>query len=173
MSTSTFLPPIVIHSTPMVEQDLALHVYTTVFVPDFIDSVPDYQGNPLSVKMKPFRNGYCATFWHMITEGPDENNRIILPDRCYKLPWVKAVISNCTDPSVVIWENTRGKNTRICLWYNRSDGILKPDSYLVVLEKRIESSGRVVYLPWTAYPVDRAHTARKLEKEYQNYIKSI
>ena len=55
---------------------------------------------------------------------------------------------------MLAWENVRRSDRRVCLWVPAAD-------YLVVLAKRSAYT-----LLWTAYPVDREHTRRKLRAEY-------
>ncbi len=56
--------------------------------------------------------------------------------------------------AIKVWENRRRREKRICLWFEQ-------ESYLVVLADRGD-----YILPWTAYPVERPHSQRKLQKEY-------
>lgn len=127
------------------------------FRQDFIDSKPVFQGRKLGLKRYPLSHGKEATFWHMISEGKNEDDR--LPDfrRCERIRWPKPVIEHENDTSIKVWRNQRGREERICLW-------LVPEDYLVVLADRGE-----YILPWTAYLVEKPHQQRKLQKEYEEY----
>jgi len=127
------------------------------FRQDFIDSKPVFQGRRLGLKQHPLSHGKEATFWHMISEGSNEEDR--LPDfrRCERIRWPKPVIEHDHDPVIKVWRNQRRGEDRICLW-------LVPENYLVVLADRGE-----YILPWTAYLVEQPHQQRKLQKEYDAY----
>ncbi len=61
------------------------------FRQDFIDSKPVFQGQRLGLKRYPLSHGKEATFWHIISEGKNEDDR--LPDfrRCERIRWPKQV----------------------------------------------------------------------------------
>ena len=74
---------------------------------------------------------------------------------------VKMAILKSSDPLVLkVWENKRKHEKRICIWFEDVE-------YLVVLAIR-----KGYILLWTAYPVTRLHRKRKLQKEYEAYIKA-
>jgi hypothetical protein len=102
-------------------------------------------------------HGKEATFWHIISEGQDEENRI--PDfrRCERIRWPKPIIECEADPAIKFWRNRRGREERVCLW-------LVQENYLVILADRGD-----YILPWTAYLVEQPHRQRKLQKEYEEY----
>jgi hypothetical protein len=104
--------------------------------------------------------GKAATFWHLISEGKAEDER--LPDlrRCERIRWPRPIIEHADTPIVKVWENKRKRDQRICVWFEEEE-------YLVVLARR---KGYVVL--WTAYLVTRPHTRRKLQREYKAYIKA-
>jgi hypothetical protein len=129
------------------------------FVVDFVQSKPCFRKHQLSLKRHPLSEGREATFWHMIAEGRDESNRTLDSDRCERISWVRAVIENANDPRVLVWENTRGKERRICLW-------LEEQEYVVILADR-----RGYLLPWTAYTVTQPHRKRKFRKEYEQWVR--
>ncbi len=130
------------------------------FAEDFVHSKPCFRGQQLSLKRHPLSKGREATFWHMISEGSDESNRTLDSDRCERIAWARAVIENANDPRVLVWENKRGKERRICLW-------LEECEFVVILAAR-----RGYLLPWTAYTVTQAHRTRKFRKEYEQWMRS-
>jgi hypothetical protein len=109
------------------------------------------------LKRHPVIQNKEATFWHLLSEGMIEENR--LPDlrRCERIRWPRPIIEHEKDSRIKMWENKRGQEIRICLW-------LEDREYLVVLAKR---TGYI--LLWTAYPVIENHRKRKLQREYDNY----
>lgn len=138
--------------------DKYLNVIYQIFVNDFIKTKPKFQNQNLQLKRHPLFQDKEATFWHFITEGKSEEQR--LPDmrRCERIGWPRPIIENSNDESIKIWENTRKKETRICLCYGNWE-------YLVVLSKR-----KNYILPWTAYPITRSHAKNKIIREYNKYI---
>jgi hypothetical protein len=134
----------------------ALYAY---FRADFVDSVPTYPGRRWAMKRHPVYRGKEATFWHIISEGPQEATR--LPDlrRCERIRWPRSVIDACRTGRICLWEQKRGAETRIAI----ATGDF---GYLVVLADR----GSYVLL-WTAFVVDREHQRRKLEREYTQWNK--
>src|SRR3954470_4913744 len=129
------------------------------FCKDFVQSCPAFRNQAVRLKRHPVIEGKEATFWHFVTEGSNEADR--MPDlrRCERIRWPRAIIERSDDPSLKVWENERHGDRRICLWLEREE-------YLVVLADR----GTFV-LPWTAYLVTEAHRKRKLQNEYEDYLR--
>jgi hypothetical protein len=136
-----------------------LNAIYTIFRKDFVISRPIFRGNRLGCKRYPLYDGKEATFWHVIQEGKDEDKRVPDLRRCERVPWIRPVIEHEQEPVIKVWENTRGYEIRICLW-------LEDFEYLVVLAKR---EGYIIL--WTAYPVTESHRKRKLQNEYEVFIK--
>jgi len=135
----------------------ALYVY---FKQDFMDSAPIFEGKSLALKRYPLNQGKEATFWHIISAGKAEQDR--LPDlrRCERIRWPCPIIEHSPEPVIKIWENQRKGEMRVCLWLERQE-------YLVILARR-----KTYTLFWTAYPVTQPHAKRKLQKEYEAYSKA-
>lgn len=53
------------------------------------------------------------------------------------------------------------------MYFDMLKTILEQESYLVIIERR-----DTYVLLWTAYPVNRGHTYRKLMKEFEAYKKA-
>ena len=159
MSTPDWLPYLVYMEDYDGNWKSYLEAIYAFFKKDFVESKPCFQGRRLSLKRYPLSQGKEATFWHMISEGNDEENRT--PDfrRCERIRWPRPIIENDQDKAVKWWRNKRGREKRICLW-------LEDEEYLVVLADRSK-----YILPWTAYMVTRPHQKRKLEKEYKRFWK--
>jgi len=128
------------------------------FERDFINTHPCLRGVRVSFRRHPMDQGKVATFWHLISEGQQESQR--LPDlrRCERIRWPRAIIEHAEDPSIKVWENERSGDERICLW-------LEGREYLVVLSK-----GNGYRLLLTAYVTEWQHTKRKLQREYEAYV---
>ena len=131
-----------------------------IFKNEFVLRRPSFRGIRLGLKKHPMYNNKEATFWHMTSQGENEQNR--LPDlrRLERIKWPSFMIDNSEHPYLKIWENTRRNKTNIL--------ILHPDeNYVVVLRK-----GSDYLLPWTAYLIEHEFRKRKFLKEYEEYIKS-
>jgi hypothetical protein len=129
------------------------------FKTDFVDDKPMFQGRLLRLKRFPLTDGKESTFWHMISEGKEEENRTPDLRRCERIKWPRPVIEHDADDIIKIWWNERGNEKRICLW-------MECENYLIVLSDRTD-----YILLWTAYLVDRPHQQKKLRKEYESYWK--
>ena len=155
-----WLPPIVPFSDYEGNWERYLDALYSYFKQDFVDNIPLFKGRRLGLKKHPLAQGKEATFWHFISEGDQENNR--LPDlrRCERIRWPKPIIENSEDVVIKLWENKRKNEKRILLW-------LENREYLVVLAER-----KGYLLPWTAYLVTEEHRKRKLQKEYEGFKKA-
>lgn len=159
-NTPKWLPPLVSISNYDGDWKLYLEALYNYFKQDFIDSKPFFKGRRLGLKKHPVERGKEATFWHFISEGSHEDER--MPDfrRCERVRWPRPIIENAEATIIKIWENSRRNEKRILLW-------LEEQEYLVVLVERKD-----YLLPWTAYLVLEEHRKRKLRKEYEAYKKA-
>lgn len=155
-----WLPPLVLFEICSGNWEKYLELLYAYFKKDFIESKPTFRGTKLGLKRDPITQGKEATFWHFISEGDEETDRV--PDfrRCERIRWPRPIIENGVEPSVKIWENERKGDRRICLW-------LEQQEYLVILSKR-----KNYILPWTAYMVTKEHHKHKLQKEYDAFKKA-
>lgn len=136
-----------------------LEVIYQIFCTDFVMSKPMFEGKRLGLKRHPVIHGKEATFWHMISEGYEEAER--LPDlrRCERIRWPRPIIENTADNTLKVWREPNGSGHRVLIWFAAAE-------YLVVLDER-----KNYILPWTAYPVEREHQRRKLEQRWKRYRK--
>lgn len=133
------------------------------FLDDFVRSKPTWPGKRFNLKRHPEYDGKSATFWHIISEGPIEDER--MPDlrRCEQIAWPRAIITAFPNRKpregdrMVWWKNQRKGESRILL-------ALTDFSYLVVMADR----GSYIML-WTAYPVEKEHQRRKLRRDFEDY----
>lgn len=116
------------------------------------------KGKRFALKRHPMIKGKEATFWHIISEGEVESER--LPDlrRCERIRWPRSIIMAINSELVKSWRNQRRDEERIVI-------ALKDFSYVVILADR----GDYVLL-WTAYPVEHMHRRQKLCQEYEEYV---
>ncbi|MBN1579458.1 MAG: hypothetical protein JXA89_02055 [Anaerolineae bacterium] len=155
-----WLPPLVLLNNYDGDWDRYVEAIYDYFEQDFVNETPYFQENKVVIKRHPYYQGKEATFWHLISEGRIEDDR--LPDlrRCERIRWPRPFIEHNNDRVIKVWKNKRGTQTRVCLWFEDQD-------YMVVLAER---KGYVIL--WTAYPVTRSHRKRKLRQEYEAYIKA-
>lgn len=123
------------------------------------DKTFTFQGQEIGYKRHPEFKDKPATFWHIISEGKDEPNRMPNLRRYERIKWPFHLITHCANacPELLIWENTRKSHTNVLIFCPRLD-------YLVVLTKR---NGYL--LLWTAYPITYKNQRNKLMKEYREY----
>lgn len=158
MATDDWLPPLMEFNDYGGDWDRYLAAIHAVFERDFIRSKPSFRGRVLGLKRHPEFDGKSATFWHFISEGSVEEERI--PDfrRCERIAWPRPVIENEADPEVLVWSEPRGsKDDRIHIY-------LPVERYLVVLADR----GTYI-LPWTAYFIERNSQHEKYLKRHARY----
>jgi len=131
---------------------------------DFIHNKFQFKSKTVNTRRLPYTDGKDRTFWHIIQEGKNEDDRI--PDfrRCERIRWPKPIILNYKDSQIKLWNyqkrKIKGTKTRTYIWFN--------NEFLVILEPR---SKYVLFI--TAYPTNRSHSIRKLEKEFQEAKKRM
>ncbi len=154
-----WLPPLVLLSDCAGDWPQYLAKLYTFFKRDFVESTPSFQGRRIGLKRLPFVQSKEATFWHLISEGSEEDDRLPEMRRCERVRWPRPIIERDPNTEIKVWRNRRHGETRICLWVEDAE-------YLVVLAERREH-----ILLWTAYPVKEPHRKRKLRKEYEEAVK--
>ncbi len=112
----------------------------------FLDSIVGkltFLGLPVSCRYFQPIGDMHRSFWHLITENPEnsqnDEDRLVDYQRCERIKWIPHIINNCNDSNVACWENKRGGNTNTVLW-------LQQEKYMVILSKR-----NGYYLLTTAY----------------------
>jgi len=128
-----------------------------IFEQDFKMDQPTYSGRAVWF-FPEMEDGKEKIFWHL-TQKEDQATRVRLPDcrRSERLPWVRPMINNATDPAITTWDypEARGKvNTYI--W-------LKNWDFLVLLKKYPDGRRRLL----TSYYIEYSNYRRKLEKKYE------
>ncbi len=131
------------------------------FKVDFIDSKPKFGGRIVQLKRYPLFQGKEVTFWHITSEGKEEDKRIPEIGRCEKIRWPRPLIEHCDNQEIRCWPNKHGGEKRIVLWLYDYD-------YVVVLADR-----KKYVLLWTAYNISYEHTRRKLLEEYEECQKRL
>ena len=119
-----------------------------------------FRGLPVNTQYRPASKGKGFGFWHIISEGAVEDDR--LPDikRCARIRWIAWLISNAeTNPLISWWENQRGSSTHVVIWIESED-------FAVILAKRND-----YYLLKSAYWVKSGRKQDFLQ-EREAYLKA-
>lgn len=131
-----------------------------IFYRDFIiPPYPQFRGNHVCIGRQMI-DGKERTFWHVISTGNVEQQRIPDLRRCERIGWIRPIIEHEGDPAVLSWPNQRKGAPRQVLWVQQVD-------FVVILNKRPNC-----WWLWTAFITDREHTRKKFIKEYNNWLKS-
>jgi hypothetical protein len=157
-----WLPPLILLNDYKGNWNLYLDILYQYFINDFVKSSPNFESKRINIKRHPIEKNKEATFWHLISKGEEEADR--LPDmrRCERIRWPRPMIDNQLDNAKIrIWKNKRRRGeTRIVI-------AVEDFSYVVILAER-----RNYCVLWTAYCVEFKSMRKKLEKEYENYKNS-
>lgn len=155
-SLPIWLPELVLFEDYQGNWERYLETIYVLFCDDFVRSKAVFKGRRLGLKRHPVIQGKEATFWHMVSEGSVEGDR--LPDlrRCERIRWPKPVIEHDNAPEIKIWSEKKKGNKRIHIWF-------EAEGYLVVLDDRKD-----FILPWTAFYVKYDHQRRKYNKRWNS-----
>src|SRR5579872_5993373 len=124
---------------------------------DFIRSKPTiFNPKRWSMKRHPIERGKEATFWHAISDGENEADRIPDMRRCERLCWIRPMIDAYGTERVCCWKTER---------HGRSRPIIAlPDfSFLVILQEAPEH-----VMLWTAFYVPGTRRRLKYEQDWKN-----
>jgi len=155
------LPPLVLLPDHDGDWDKYIEAVYRWFEIDFVEHVPEFRSARVSYRRYPMDQGKEAVFWHLISEGNEESDRLPSLRRCERIRWPRPIIEAPDCDDLKVWENVRRGKRSVCLWHCHED-------YLVVLGVRND-----YYLLLTAYPIDQPHTRRKLQREYEDYKANV
>jgi hypothetical protein len=129
----------------------------SIFSSDFIKNRVLYKNKVVSIRKYPITDGKEQAFWHLISDGGVEDERVVDIERCKRIRWPKPVIETTDLSDYWVWENQRGSEKRILLYIHE-------ERYLVVLGVR-----NGYFLLCTAYFVEQNHRHIKLYNEYSAF----
>jgi hypothetical protein len=132
-----------------------------IFRRDFIYSQPLFQGRPCYCDVRPDSDGRECGFWHIVTTGRIETERVPDLRRCERIAWPRAIIDAADTSLVRVWPSERrraGKGTEMRLNLAPADF-----SYLVVLRPT-----KRAFLLLTAFFLEHEHQRRRKKLEYQS-----
>lgn len=148
------LPPDIFPYTG--DWDTYLDELHTIFIETLSNRKVLFSGLPVSLRKNPTYKDKSFTFWHLISEGEKEEERIPDIRRCERLAWIHWIIENAaTSDDIFCWENKRGTHNHIVIWFDK-------ENYVVILEKR-----KSYFLLKTAY-FTKPHRASTFRKERDN-----
>lgn len=140
--------------------DLYIEEIYKRFKTDFIESKPTYKSQQVNVRKHPYHKEKEGCFWHLISEGNIEEDR--LPDlrRCERISWIRPIIENYNSNNICCWISNKSERKRVLI-------ALDDFSYLVVLEPRPSFT-----LLITAYYLEKSHSVKKKKQEFENWKKA-
>lgn len=97
-----------------------------------------FQKDKLGLKKLPLRDGKEVTFYHIVSEGENENNRNLDLNRCARIKWSKAIIES-NYVGLRVWKNKRKHKKNIIIWLTKAD-------YVIIIRKNSNEK-----FLWTAY----------------------
>lgn len=131
-----------------------------VYLETIIQSGLTFRNLPVRAKYAPPTKSKGYTFWHLISEGEREEERVPDPRRCECIRWVAWFIRNAmSHKDLSWWENKRGSNTHIVIWHEKED-------FAVVLAQR-----NGYFLLKTAYRV-KQYRRKDFEREREEFRRS-
>jgi hypothetical protein len=131
------------------------HIYE-IYVESLVRRTVSFQNKVVKCQYRPSTKNKHFGFWHLISEGRDEAERIPDLRRCERIRWVAWLIEHAAADGVRWWKNRRGRAVRIVIW-------LESEAFAVVLEER-----EGYCLLKTAYWVKRFR-AEDFRREHQAY----
>lgn len=151
------LPPLEIFSGDWQSYENELY---EIFLDTVVRAGIAFQGLPVKSQFRPETQGKGFSFWHLISEGENEDERT--PDfrRCERIRWISWLINNVDSVEEISWwENRRGSNTHVVLW-------VEVERFAIVLAKR-----NGYYLIKTAYMV-KSNREKSFRKERERFWRS-
>lgn len=160
-SLPAWLKPIVRLEDFNGEVDIYLGHIFSLFEQDFINSQVFFRGKKV-IYDKTDDNGRPSAFVHITTEeNRNTTEREICLRRCERISWIRAIIENCEEPQVLVWEKEQATSKRRAI---RTYLFLEQEDFLVILQE-IKHGHYMV----TAIYVDSPHQKRKHLKEHKEF----
>lgn len=114
---------------PLGDYDGDWNVYCEALYGFYIDNISDAKlqvdSLPIWCRRHPPSQGKDFCFWHLVQEGPVEEDRVPDLNRCERLPWVPCIISGGRhEPDVRWWRNARHGKRNLLLWAWQDDHVV-------------------------------------------------
>mgnify|MGYP002682383615 CR=1 FL=1 len=104
MPLPNWLPPLVLLEESNGDWNNYLTILYEIFKTDFIDTQCNYRGIKIAIKKHPQIDDKEATFWHLISEGENEETRTPDIRRCERIRWPKSVIEKVPDEKIKVYD---------------------------------------------------------------------
>jgi hypothetical protein len=158
MSSPLSLPSLVLMSEYTNDWSLYVRALYGHFSRDFYGEPRlSFQGRPVFCARDPVYDGKDAGFWHIISEGKIEADRIPDLRRCERICWPAAILACYPQPELKGWRQPNRGESRLAV-------SLGDFSYVVILTERSARSGPF-YRLITAFHVEQEHRRNKLARE--------
>ncbi|ECK2142810.1 oxidoreductase [Salmonella enterica subsp. enterica serovar Enteritidis] len=122
------------------------------FKQDILLSNIRFKGLPVRPRYTPEYDGKEFGFWHVTSEGKEENERTPDLERCKRIRWIAHMINNYNHAEISCWSERRDSTEEWVIWNEYED-------YVVVLSAR-----RDYWLLKTAYLVTYNSKKRSLQQ---------
>lgn len=132
------------------------------FHKDFIESRPFFEKLPIFARYHPSFDEKGAAFWHLVSEGDRESERIPDLRRCERIRWPRSIIEKSNSEEVKIWETYRpwkGRQQR------RINFSINNFSYIVVIAENSKGFDLV-----TAYYLEKSARREKYRNEFERFL---
>jgi hypothetical protein len=150
------LPPLVLFHG---DWDRYVEELYDIYMREVVKGHLTFRGLPVKCQYRPSSKGKGYGFWHVISNGPIEEDRVPDLRRCERIKWIPWLIRNVgRDPRISWWCNKRGSNTHVVIW-------IEEEGFAVIFAKRSK-----YYLLKTAYCVTQ-HRKSIFQKEREQYWK--
>ena len=135
------------------------HLYE-IFLETVVRGGLTFKGLPVKSQYRSETNNKGFSFWHIISQGDQENERT--PDfrRCERIRWISWIIREADlNQGISWWENKRSNKTHVVLW-------CESEQFAVILAQRKD-----YYLIKTAYMV-KPNRERAFRKERDKFLRT-
>lgn len=102
----------------------------SVYVQNIVNGNLTFKGLKISCQYRPATQDKHFGFWHVVSEGETEEDRIPDIRRCERIGWIAYLIAQveCND-DISWWENKRGGDKHVVIWH-------ESENFVVILAKR-------------------------------------
>jgi len=138
------------------------HIYK-IYCDLILNSDLRFRGVQVKPRFTPKTKGKIHGFWHVVSQGRIEDERV--PDfrRCERIRWISWVIENVDNFDDITWwdERTKANDREVVLW-------LEAEQFVVILSWRRQG----YWLLKTAYLATKPHKIKSLRTKRESYWKA-
>ena len=123
----------------------------SVYLDTVVNGNLRFEGLKISCQFRPASQGKHFGFWHVISEGEVEGDRLPSLRRCERMGWIAYLIANAeTDTEISWWKNKRNGNTHVVIWHEAENFVVilaeRGDYYLLKSAYCAESHRRATFV---------------------------